>query len=58
MARRLRIKPVVGVSKMELIRKIQTAEGNWPCFRTAEKTCDRPDCLWLGDCVGKSPDTP
>jgi len=44
------------MKKTELVRKIQTAEGNWPCFRTAEKTCDRKDCLWLDDCVGKAPD--
>jgi hypothetical protein len=54
MARKLGIKRMVGVSKVDLIRQIQSAEGNWPCFRTAEKTCDRSDCLWLGDCVGKA----
>ena len=57
MARRLGVKRVVGVSKIALIRNIQAAEGNWPCFRTAEKTCDRTDCLWLGDCVGKRADS-
>ena len=55
MARQLGVKRVVGVSKKDLIHRIQTAEGNWPCFRTAEKTCDRSDCLWLGDCVEKAP---
>jgi hypothetical protein len=54
MARKFGVKHVVGVSKADLIRKIQTAEGNWPCFRTAERTCDRSDCLWRGDCVGKA----
>lgn len=54
MARKLGVKRMVGVNKVELIRQIQSAEGNWPCFRTAEKTCDRSDCLWLGDCVGKA----
>jgi hypothetical protein len=46
----------VGMSKTELVRKIQTAEGNFACFRTAEKTCDQEKCLWLDDCVGKAPD--
>jgi len=46
----------VGMSKTELVRKIQTAEGNFACFRTAEKTCDQQNCLWLDDCVGKAPD--
>jgi len=55
MAKKFRINPV-GFSRTELVRRIQTAEGNFPCYRTAEKTCDRTDCLWLDDCVGKSPD--
>lgn len=44
----------VRMSKTDLIRKIQTAEGNFPCFGTAEKTCDQQNCLWLDDCVGKT----
>ena len=51
--KRFKINPV-GMSKTELIRKIQTAEGNYPCFGTAEKTCDQQNCLWLEDCVGKN----
>jgi hypothetical protein len=54
MAKRLGVKSF-GLKKTELVRAIQTAEGNWPCFRTADKTCDRRDCLWLDDCVGKAP---
>ena len=46
----------VGMSKTELVRKIQTAEGNFACFRTAEKTCDQKNCLWLDDCVGQAAD--
>ena len=55
MARRFEINPA-GLSRTELVRKIQIAEGNFPCYRTAEKSCDQPDCLWLDDCVGKNPD--
>ena len=55
MAKRLGVNSA-RLSKTELVRKIQTVEGNFPCFRTAEKTCDRRDCLWLDDCVGKAPD--
>jgi hypothetical protein len=53
MAKRLGVNSS-GLSKTEIIRKIQSAEGNFPCFRTAEKTCDQANCLWLDDCVGKS----
>jgi hypothetical protein len=56
MAKRLGVNSAVGVTKTELIRRIQTAEGNFACFRTAEKTCDQQKCLWLDDCVGKAPD--
>ena len=52
MARRLGVKPPFGRNKTELVRKIQIAEGNFPCFGTAENTCDRSDCLWLDDCLG------
>jgi len=42
------------LNKAELIRKIQSAEGNFACLRTAEKTCDQQNCLWLDDCLGKA----
>lgn len=38
--------------KAELIRAIQVAEGNFPCFGTADGFCDRYDCLWREDCLG------
>jgi len=36
-------------SKKDLIRDIQTREGNTPCFRT-KKECEN-DCLWKEDCL-------
>ena len=51
--KRFKINPV-GMSKTELIRKIQMTEGNTPCFGTAEKSCTQQNCLWLEDCVGKN----
>ena len=54
MAKRLGVTNTVGMTKTELVRKIQTTEGNFACFRTAEKTCDQKNCLWLDDCVGKA----
>lgn len=37
--------------KIELVRTIQIAEGNYPCFATAKDgICDRSDCCWREDC--------
>ncbi len=37
--------------KADLVRAIQTAEGNLPCFdtQTAER-CSEQECLWREDC--------
>ena len=40
------------VKKADLIREIQVAEGNIPCFGTVIE-CDRLDCLWREDCLPK-----
>jgi hypothetical protein len=37
--------------KKELIRSIQIAEGNFPCYATAEEACDQADCVWRADCL-------
>ena len=42
------------MSKGEIIRAIQEAEGNFPCFGTVrEGFCDREDCMWKADCLPK-----
>lgn len=44
------IKPI-NLSKTELIKKIQTAEGNFDCFSTAfSGECEQINCLWREDC--------
>ena len=44
------IKPS-NLSKTELIKSIQTEEGNFDCFATAyDGVCDQADCLWREDC--------
>jgi len=47
-------KGVAGGKKMEkteLIRAIQKAEGNSPCFSTKPlDQCDQVNCLWREDC--------
>ncbi len=41
------------LSKDDLVRTIQTTEGNYPCFKTAENHCDQSNCLWRDDCLLK-----
>lgn len=41
------------MGKLELIREIQRKEGNFPCFGTATEYCDRLDCCFREDCLGK-----
>jgi hypothetical protein len=39
------------LSKAELIKAIQTEEGNFACFATASSgECDQVGCLWREDC--------
>ena len=35
----------------ELVKSIQQAEGNFPCFKTAAGFCDQQTCLWRNDCI-------
>jgi hypothetical protein len=40
------------LNKAQLIRRIQTTEGNFPCFGTAyDGVCDQTWCLWREDCL-------
>lgn len=36
--------------KQELIRRIQSAEGNQPCFGTKAE-CEQDRCCWREDCL-------
>ena len=40
--------------KADLIRAIQRAEGNFDCFGSASTWCDRLDCCWRKDCLGRN----
>ena len=44
---------VQGLKKADLIRAIQTAEGNTPCFATGRTECDQLACCWRQDCMPK-----
>lgn len=49
-AKKQNIKPG-RLSKAELIRSIQHAEGNQSCFGTDRlSSCGQVDCLWLEEC--------
>lgn len=38
-------------NKVELVRSIQVAEGNFSCFATAANgVCDQTACIWREDC--------
>jgi hypothetical protein len=44
----------INVNKMkkeQIIQAIQSKEGNFPCFRTANGSCEQADCLWRTDCL-------
>lgn len=41
------------LSKLDLIRAIQSDEGNFDCFATAYSgECDQINCIWREDCLG------
>ena len=39
------------MKKKDLIRAIQSTEGNFPCFRTGNDSCDQLNCCWRRDCL-------
>ena len=49
MARQQGVKNYSKLKKADLIRSIQTHEGNAPCFQ-AMTDCREDDCLWRSDC--------
>lgn len=46
---------VSGKKKEDLIKQIQSAEGNFDCFATAsDGYCDQMGCMWRDDCLKAS----
>jgi len=44
-----------GMTKMQMIRALQKAEGNFDCYgRAASGFCDQGACLWKEDCLKDS----
>ena len=50
-ARGLGIRDTWKYSKKELIKQIQSKEGNSQCFGTAVNNCNQKACCWISDCV-------
>jgi hypothetical protein len=50
-AKKMEIKDAAKMSKIDLIRTIQTKEGYTPCFAPGKKNCGEKACLWREDCV-------
>jgi len=40
-----------GKKKVDLIRAIQSAEGNNPCFQNGADSCEQTDCCWQSICM-------
>jgi len=49
-AKALGLKKTFGLSKSELIKRIQKTEGNFDCFGTAKGYCDQFQCCFREDC--------
>ena len=55
-ARKLGIHGMSKLRKGEIIRSIQTAEGNQNCFGAAWRfDCQQFDCCWRQDCLINNP---
>lgn len=39
------------MKKSEMIKAIQTAEGNKQCFGTDAESCCQVNCCWRDDCM-------
>ena len=50
-AKALGLRNTFGLSKPELIRKVQKAEGNYDCFKTGTDYCDQLQCCFREDCL-------
>lgn len=43
---------IEGMSKTEIIRSIQRAEGSTLCYGHGMFVCDNIECRWRKDCLG------
>ena len=52
-AKNIGVKCYKKLNKENLIRSIQSLEGNKPCYKNI-KLCGQMDCLWRNDCQGEN----
>lgn len=46
---------IAGLSKIDIIHKLQRDEGNFDCYGSAcDGVCDQVDCRWREDCFDVS----
>lgn len=50
-AKELGVKAKASIKKDDLIHVIQAAEGNFPCFKTANDYCDQSGCCFRSMCL-------
>ena len=50
-ANALVLRKTFGLTKAELIRRVQKAEGNFDCYGTAKDYCDQLQCSFQEDCL-------
>ena len=53
-AKALGLRNTFGLSKADLIRRIQKAEGNFDCFGAGKDFCDQLQCCFREDCLRPS----
>ncbi len=57
MAQEKGVKLPFAVTKVEAIRRLQKAEGNFDCFaRAREGFCDQYQCVFYSECMSMSPE--
>ena len=58
-AKQFGLKTTAKQTKVELVRSIQVAEGNFNCFATAlDGVCDQVGCIWREDCFATAKKKP
>lgn len=50
-AKKMGISDSSKLKEVDLIRTIQTKEGNSACFASGTKSCDQTQCCWRDNCL-------
>lgn len=52
-AKDMGLKTTPKMKKSEIIKAIQVAEGNTPCFGISFESCGQDNCCWREDCISE-----